>query len=501
MADLRLKTIIGLTDRLTGPLRRLSGRVAAATTRMSAVATRSAVPIAAGAGVATAALYKMTSGVAAANDELAKAARRTGITAQAYAELRHVANLSGVSAGEFAKGMERATRSIGEARVGTGALYAMLRKSNRGLLEQVQSAGSTAEAIDLLFESMARLEDPADRAAFAAAAFGRAGAKMALMTENGADALRDTRKEFERYFGVVDDDALKQSEGFVDTQARLDLAMAGLKNTIGNALIPVVEPLLKQFTEWASLNRELISSRVQDFARKLVTTLRSVPWGKVGDGIARVWNGLGRLVEMLGGIENVVPAVSTMLGVGLVGSLTSLLGPLGLVAGGIAAAVALWDDMPPAVRRAAAAVKRAMGPVIDTIGKAVDDALHLIDLLERQSRLEEYEDRIVRVSAVERFGKAVSAANPYQGSLGELFEAVSTGGASVRKKFERTFVDEQRKWIRARMATAPLGPQKGEVMVRVKLEGDGAERATVVRTESKSPLGLKVGVRTVGATP
>lgn len=519
MADLKLKTVIGLSDRLTGPLRSLAGRVTATTARMSQAATRATLPLVAATGAATAATYKLVTSTAAANDELAKSSRRVGLTAQAYAELRHVSDLAGVGAEDFDKAMVRLNRTVGEAKARTGSFYTLLRKSDRTLLRQIRNTTNTAEAMDLVFEAMAKFEDPSRRAAFAAAAFGRAGQKMVLVTENGTEAIKDARSEFKRYFGELDEGALKRSEALVDTQARFNLALSGLKATIGNALIPVLDPLLQRLTAWTVANRDLVATRVTDFARRLVRTLESVPWGRVADGIGSVWRGLGRLVDMIGGVENVVPAVATLFGVGLVGSLVSLLGPIGLVGAAVVGMAAAWDTVGPlaksaldTIRSAAPAAGRAVDLVLDKINRGLRLLPHLIELLQQRARLETFNDRKAyrtpgeMLREARRQVAAASGGRVFVGDNGQMSALAGVSMADVERQVDARFsalAASRREFFAATGQAAPERAiaQKAELAVKVILEGDGAKRATVGPASSKSGGWLKVGLRAVGLTP
>lgn len=231
----------------------------------------------AGAGAAVgAAMYEIVESSAQANDVLAKQARRSGLSAQAYAELRHAADLAGVSQEEFGKSVEKMTRNMGDLRLGTGSLYTTLKKGSPALLEQLKATKDSGEAFDLLTGAIAKLKSPADKASLATAAFGRAGGKMTLLVQDGAEGLAKARAEFTRLHGVIDDDVLASSEELLDNQARMKLAMGGLKATIGNQLIPVFAPLVANFTEYIAANREVIAQNVGAVFESIATWVSQI---------------------------------------------------------------------------------------------------------------------------------------------------------------------------------------------------------------------------------
>ena len=260
-----------------------------------------------GVGVAAAG-YKIASSTAAANDQLAKASRRVGLTAQTYAELRHAADLAGVSADEFANSMKFLNLNLGKASTKQGELYALLKKVSPALLKQVLAARDNEDAFRLLTGAMAKLSDPSKRAALAVAAFGEVGAKMTTIVEGGADGIEAARKQFRRYYDVVDGKALKASEDFVDAQANLKLALGGVRDTIGNALIPAMTPLLEKFAQFVSDNREMIGGKVRDAFEGLAKAVSNVNMDRLIRGAESLFVNVSKVAE---GFANLIGLVDT----------------------------------------------------------------------------------------------------------------------------------------------------------------------------------------------
>ena len=62
--------------------------------------------------------------------------------------------------------------------------------------------------------------------------------------------------------GEMSGPALAAADEFQVHLLLLQTAVGGLKNSIGSALIPVLQPLVDQLTDWISANRELIATKV-----------------------------------------------------------------------------------------------------------------------------------------------------------------------------------------------------------------------------------------------
>lgn len=351
--DLALQAQIKARDKLSATLRRVARvtrsrlgpafaraarsarRLGSATRRMGGLVGRGALAIGGAAVAATAGIYKMVGAQAEVLDHAAKFSRRAGVTAQAYLELRHAAQLAGASGEEFDKAMEGASQRIGELRAGmSSTLATLLGKVNPAFLKQLKATKSNDEAIQLLLEGMGKLKDEGKRAAFAAAAFGRSGKRMSLLVENGTEALEEQRKRFRQLHGEVDAKALKSAEDYVDAQTDLKASISGVKTVIASSLMPVMKPMIERLTEWISNNREIIGQKVARFVERIGHALKSVPWSKVIEPF-RIW---GRLIKGVAGVLGtdgmVIVGVLALIGktVGPIGKVVGLFGQMGKAA-------------------------------------------------------------------------------------------------------------------------------------------------------------------------
>jgi uncharacterized protein YoxC len=300
---------------------------------------------------AGAAIFGIANSTASLGDEVAKTADKLGFQIEAFQELRYAAERSGVSTATFDSSMVAMTKRLGEAANGTGAAKKELDRL--GLSAKALVKMEPDEALAAIAEKMEGIESPAERAAVASALFSRAGVGMVNMLRDGSDGLQQLREDAQRTGYVLSEKAARDAEVFKDQLLDAQLTVAGLKNTIGAALMPVVTRSMGQFANFMTENREGVEAFALAFADGVESALPVV--GEIVSGMVSVSAKVGRVTstvaDMVGGWENFgmivggIFASRAIMSVGsFVGSvlrlgtaMVSLTGVLPFVAGGIKA--------------------------------------------------------------------------------------------------------------------------------------------------------------------
>lgn len=174
----------------------------------------------------------------AALDDIGKTADRIGLTTSALQELRTVAESAGIAQTSLDSSLERFSKRIGEAVQGTGA-------AKKALEEMGLSARSLADmgldqAVSLIADEMAEISDPTERAARAAALFGREGVAMVNLLREGSAGMERMRAEARELGIVIDESVIRGAE---DAQTKLDLMSRVIDAQLSTALINLA-PLL-----------------------------------------------------------------------------------------------------------------------------------------------------------------------------------------------------------------------------------------------------------------
>ena len=186
MADEKLSIRITAMDKTRDAFRSVAGGLNRV--KKSVFSVKGAVTGLAG----TLALKKFAGDV----DDLAKQSARLGITVNQLQTLQFAASQSGTGAEELKKGFERFTKSISEASTGVGT---GIRAFDALGITLTNNDGTLKTSNDLLNEvanGFTQIENPADRVRIAMDLFGRAGAGMVNMLQNGSGSLQALRDQF-----------------------------------------------------------------------------------------------------------------------------------------------------------------------------------------------------------------------------------------------------------------------------------------------------------------
>ena len=193
---------------------------------MLAAAAKRFLP-ALGAGLIIAQVRQIT----AEMDEIGKKADQIGIATDALQELRYVAEGAGVSQAKFTSSLERFSKRLGEAELGTGAAKNALEEM--GLEASELTSIPIDDALKVVADGMANITSPTERAALAAALFGREGVAMVNMLRAGSEGLSEMQAAANSAGAVIDEELIRNAE---EAQTRLDAASRVIRAQLSVAL-------------------------------------------------------------------------------------------------------------------------------------------------------------------------------------------------------------------------------------------------------------------------
>lgn len=147
---------------------------------------------------------------------------------------------------------------------------------------------------------------------------------MLPFLREGAAGIERYEATVKRLGYVMSDDAVMRGKEFSQSLSGLNLVIDGTKNAIGDKLIPVMKPLVDQFTNWLAVNRELIANDIGEWAKGFAAWINKIDWKGLGDGIMNFGKGVAKVVDWLGGWENSALLVIGVMNAGLIGSVLSL---------------------------------------------------------------------------------------------------------------------------------------------------------------------------------
>lgn len=227
-------------------------------------------------------------------EEMFKASQKVGIGVKALSALNYAASLVDVSQEQLTRGLVQFNKQI--IGVQTGSKPAILAFSRMGIHIR-DAAGHIKPTRDLLgevAEVFSQMPDGAAKTAMAVALFGRAGAELIPLLNQGRAGLDEAAAEAERLGIALDDDTAKMGAEFQDNWKRFLASVRGLTYAIGRELMPPINDLMMLLREWIADNRELIASKVHEWAlrfRRVVDDLLD-PTSKLRTNLANLWDKL-----------------------------------------------------------------------------------------------------------------------------------------------------------------------------------------------------------------
>lgn len=256
------------------------------------------------------ALFLVTKSYAQAGESAAAAADKIGVSIEALQELRYAASLSNVEQGALDDGLLQLTRRVGlvaqgnkQAAVGFERLGINVHKADGRLRGAEELLGVIADRLNAL-------DDPMKRVALAQELFGRGGAAMVPLLLEGSASIRRMRDEARELGIVLSDKAAREGDAFMDGLTRMQAVLDGVRNTIGAALLPVVQDLVEELARFVRENRPQIQALAQALAEQLPVALE-----QVRQGLAVLWAAAQPVVAVFKLAVDVLGPVPVVLGV------------------------------------------------------------------------------------------------------------------------------------------------------------------------------------------
>lgn len=204
--------------------------------KLMAVAKGGLFAIGAAAAAAAVGLAAAVAKTAEHADQVQKAAQRTGIGVEALQALQYAAERADVSA----EGLQ-------------GALNFMAKRGVKDFEAEIRRAA----------DELAAMPDGGEKAARAMKLFGKQGAALIPMLNEGSAGI-DKMTTFAREAGIVlGEDMVEEGASLKDALEEMQGFVRGLAFTLGGPLLKPAREWLKALGEWIKANRAVIAQRFQ----------------------------------------------------------------------------------------------------------------------------------------------------------------------------------------------------------------------------------------------
>ncbi|MBE3109309.1 MAG: hypothetical protein IMZ46_02175, partial [Acidobacteria bacterium] len=209
--------------------------------------------------IALGAIVKKT---AEAGDAVWDMSQRTGIATETLSGLKLAAEKSGTSIEGVAIGLRFLGRSMVNAADGVKASTDAFGDLGVSVKDADGKLRPMQDVMLAVADRFMNMENGAAKTALAIKLFGRSGTELIPMLNLGAAGLREQIALAEKLGIVFTEKTAKAADKFKDTMTELNGALMGMRNDIGNALIPVFTQLAAGVTEALTY----IRGKVAEFA-------------------------------------------------------------------------------------------------------------------------------------------------------------------------------------------------------------------------------------------
>lgn len=172
-------------------------------------------------------------------DTVGDAAARTGLSAETLSELGYAAKLSGSNMQDLEKGFR-----VFQKQLVSGANADVLK--NLGIDAESLKKANPDTQLNTIVAALAKIQDPTQKAAMAMQVFGKAGANLVPLLNEGEEGIADLRAEAQKLGVSLSDEQVAAGQAFNDALDKMGMALQGVANRIGSAAAPMLTWLADQ---------------------------------------------------------------------------------------------------------------------------------------------------------------------------------------------------------------------------------------------------------------
>jgi hypothetical protein len=219
-------------------------------------------------------LHHLIESTISAGAHLKVLSQQLGIAVEPLQELQFAAKLSGVEAEAMTMGLRHLAREAMAARDGSGEAA---KAFSRVGVSVTDANGKLRPAQDLLgdlADRFAVMPDGTEKTALSMAFFGRSGAQMIPLLNQGRKGIAEMRQEFIDLGAEISGETAEAFHELENDQIRLGFAWQGIKNQIVVDLMPTLKELVGGILQWVKQNRIIIAQKMETVVKVLAAALK-----------------------------------------------------------------------------------------------------------------------------------------------------------------------------------------------------------------------------------
>ena len=206
-------------------------------------------------------------------DEISKLSQKIGISTEALSRLSVAAELSDVSVQQLQGGIMRLVRAQQDVAEGAEGVSGLFNAIGVSAVNADGSLRQTDKVLRDLADVFASMPDGAEKTALAVDLFGRSGANLIPLLNEGSAGLREMDELSDRLGTTLTTSTGRAAEGFNDNLTLLRLQVQGLATQVAAELLPDMERLTGEFTA-AGPRAEEVADGIRSVA-EVVSTFAS----------------------------------------------------------------------------------------------------------------------------------------------------------------------------------------------------------------------------------
>ena len=238
-----------------------------------------AAKLAIGAGAAAASMFAFAKMTADAGDEALTTSQKLGVTVENLSRLQFAAKQSNIESGNFNTGLKFLAKNMSDASSGTGETADAFKKLGVNVKDANGKLRPTQEVLLQVADKVSKMSSGAEKTALSMKIFGRAGSDLIPLLNEGAAGIQKMMDRSDELGNTMSTELAVAGDEFNDSLDEMLGGLTGIRNMIGSKLIPIITPLIKQFTNFLIANRKIIQERADKFFKLLADFVESVVKG------------------------------------------------------------------------------------------------------------------------------------------------------------------------------------------------------------------------------
>lgn len=180
-------------------------------------------------------------------DRMNEEAERVGVTTTALSQLAHAGKMTGLEFGDMTSAITRLSAKMQDAQSGDKNAVAWFKDLGVSVTDASGKMKSVDKMLEEVADRFAQFEDGAAKTALAVDGFGRSGARLVPLLNQGSAGIREMRQEADELGATIGDKASAEAAKFNDQLDRLSTLTAGAARSMVADLLPALNSVIERF--------------------------------------------------------------------------------------------------------------------------------------------------------------------------------------------------------------------------------------------------------------